>query len=46
MAQPKPAFYVAALLVIVGLVGLALWRFGAIGTGPQSGRITDEELKE
>jgi NitT/TauT family transport system substrate-binding protein len=46
MAQPKPAFYVAALLVIVGLVGLALYRFGAIGPGTQNGRISDEELKE
>src|SRR5580765_5180225 len=46
MAQPKPAFYVAALLVIVGLAGLALYRFGAIGPGSQSGRISDEELKE
>src|SRR6476660_1961918 len=43
---PRPAFYVAALLVIVGLAGLALYRFGAIGPGSQSGRISDEELKE
>ena len=45
--QPRPAFYVAVLLVVVGLVGLALWRFGAIG--PRSGQtsqITDEELKQ
>ena len=31
--QPKPAFYVAVLLVVVGLVGLAVWRYSAIGTG-------------
>jgi NitT/TauT family transport system substrate-binding protein len=45
--QPKPAFYVAVLLVVVGLVGLALWRFGSIGPGGgQAGRISDEELKQ
>ena len=45
--QPRPAFYVTVLLVVVGLVGLALWRFGAIGTGGgQTGRISDEELKQ
>ena len=31
--QPRPAFYVAVLLVVIGLVGLALWRYGAIGSG-------------
>src|SRR3990170_1429408 len=48
MAQPKPAFYVAVLLVVVGLVGLGLWRYGAIGPGggDQTGRISDEELKQ
>jgi ABC-type nitrate/sulfonate/bicarbonate transport system substrate-binding protein len=45
--QPKPAFYVVALLVILGLFGLALWRFGAIpGGGGQSGQISNEELKQ
>jgi NitT/TauT family transport system substrate-binding protein len=45
--QPKPAFYVAVLLVVVGLVGLALWRYGSIGPGGgQAGRISDEELKQ
>ena len=45
--QPRPAFYVTVLLVVVGLVGLALWRFGAIGTGGgQTGRISDDELKQ
>ena len=29
--QPRPTFYVAVLLVVLGLVGLALWRYGAIG---------------
>jgi NitT/TauT family transport system substrate-binding protein len=44
--QPRPAFYVAVLLVIVGLVGLALWRYGAIGTGGRLGRISSDELKQ
>src|SRR5213596_873207 len=45
--QPRPAFYVAALLVVLGLVGLALWRYGAIGPrGDQAGQISTEELKQ
>jgi ABC-type nitrate/sulfonate/bicarbonate transport system substrate-binding protein/outer membrane protein OmpA-like peptidoglycan-associated protein len=45
--QPRPAFYVAVLLVVVGLVGLALWRYGAIGPGSgQAGRISNEELTQ
>src|SRR6201989_2763436 len=45
--QPKPAFYVAALLVVLSLVGLALWRYGAIGPrGDQAGRISTEELTQ
>ena len=45
--QPRPAFYVAVLLVVVGLVGLALWRYGAIGSGGgQAGRISNEELTQ
>ena len=45
--QPRPAFYAAVLLVIAGLVGLALWRYGAIGSGGgQAGRISNDELKQ
>jgi ABC-type nitrate/sulfonate/bicarbonate transport system substrate-binding protein/outer membrane protein OmpA-like peptidoglycan-associated protein len=45
--QPRPAFYVAVLLVVVGLVGLALWRYGAIGpSSGQAGRISNEELTQ
>jgi NitT/TauT family transport system substrate-binding protein len=45
--QPRPAFYVAVLLVVIGLVGLGLWRYGAIGTGTGgSGRISNEELSQ
>jgi ABC-type nitrate/sulfonate/bicarbonate transport system substrate-binding protein len=28
--NPKPAFYLAVLVVVLGLVGLGLWRFGAL----------------
>jgi len=32
--NPKPAFYLAIFAVVAGLVGLGLWRFGALpGTG-------------
>src|SRR5215212_7035400 len=47
--QPRPAFYVAVLLVVIGLVGLALWRYGAIGSGGgggHAGQISNEELKQ
>src|SRR5499426_1796288 len=44
--QPKPAFYVAVLLVVMGLVGLALWRYGAIKPGNEAGRISNEELSQ
>jgi NitT/TauT family transport system substrate-binding protein len=44
--QPKPAFYVAALLVIVGLISLAIWRYSATGPGGQGGLFSTEELKQ
>ena len=44
--QPRPAFYVAVLLVVLGLVGLALWRYGAIGPKSQTGQFTADELKK
>jgi len=34
------------LLVVLGLVGLALWRFGAIGPGRGTGQISNEELAQ
>src|ERR687897_1629766 len=42
--QPRPAFYVAVLLVVLGLVGLALWRYGAIGPKTGTGQFTADEL--
>jgi NitT/TauT family transport system substrate-binding protein len=45
--QPKPAFYVTVFLVVLGLVALALWRYGAIGPGSgRTGEISSEELKQ
>src|SRR5690349_19915357 len=44
--QPRPAFYVAVFLVVIGLVGLALWRYGAIGPGSKVGQFTSDELKK
>jgi len=44
--QPKPAFYVAVFLVVIALVGIALWRFGAIGPGSSIGNFTSDELKQ
>src|SRR3954469_21701685 len=42
--QPRPAFYVAVLLVVLGLVGLALWRYGAIGPKGTTGQFSAAEL--
>src|SRR3989440_930546 len=44
--QPRPVFYVAVLLVVIGLVGLALGRYGQIGPGRQGDQISTEELKQ
>src|SRR4051812_21363436 len=44
--QPRPAFYVAVLLVVVGLVGVALWRYGAIGPKPGGGQFSADEMKK
>src|SRR5262245_9416376 len=43
---PRPAFYVAVFLVVLGLVGLALWRYGAIGPGSKIGQFTADEMKK
>jgi NitT/TauT family transport system substrate-binding protein len=44
--QPRPAFYVAVFLVVLGLVGLALWRYGAIGPNSKIGQFTADEMKK
>jgi NitT/TauT family transport system substrate-binding protein len=41
--KPKPAFYLAVFAVVAGLIGLALWRFGAL-PGSKGGRITTGDL--
>src|SRR3954467_937546 len=44
--QPRPTFYVAVFLFVIALVGVALWRFGAIGPGSKAGQFTSDELKK
>jgi NitT/TauT family transport system substrate-binding protein len=44
--QPKPAFYVAVLLVVLGLVGLAVWQYGGVRSRIPSGPISQDELKQ
>jgi NitT/TauT family transport system substrate-binding protein len=44
--KPRPAFYLAVLIVIAGLVTLALWRYGAIGSGGANDAISSDELAE
>src|SRR6478736_4906787 len=44
--QPRPAFYVAVFLVVLGLVGLAVWQYGGVRSRLQSGQITQDELKQ
>jgi NitT/TauT family transport system substrate-binding protein len=42
--NPRPAFFLAVLLVVAGLVGLGLWRFGALPGSSKSGTISKEDL--
>jgi len=44
--QPRPAFYIAVLLVVLGLVGLAVWQYGGVRSRIQSGQISQDELKQ
>ena len=41
--NPKPAFFLAVLVVVAGLVGFALWRFGAL-PGSKGGRISPADM--
>jgi ABC-type nitrate/sulfonate/bicarbonate transport system substrate-binding protein len=43
---PKPAFYVFVFIVVVALVALALWRFGALPGSGEGGSISREELQQ
>jgi NitT/TauT family transport system substrate-binding protein len=44
--QPTRAFYAAVLLVILGLVGLAVWRYSSTGPGGSGGQFSSEEMKQ
>ena len=44
--QPRPAFYFGVLIVVLGLIGMALWRYGAIGPKSTVGQFTGDELKQ
>ncbi|MEO8098275.1 MAG: phosphate ABC transporter substrate-binding/OmpA family protein [Acidobacteriota bacterium] len=41
--SPRPAFFWAVLVVVLGLVGLGLWRFGAL-PGLSSGTIDKDKI--
>jgi NitT/TauT family transport system substrate-binding protein len=41
--NPKPAFYLAVLAVVLALVGLALWRLGAL-PGVKSTKVSKDEM--
>ena len=44
--QPTRAFYAAVLLVVLGLVGLAVWRYSSQAPGGSGGQLTSEEMKQ
>ena len=44
--QPTRAFYAAVLLVVIGLVGLAVWRYSSQGPGGSGGQFSSEEMKQ
>ena len=46
MGGPKPAFYVFLFLVVAGLIGLGLWRFGAIGRPGGGAQVTLKDLQD
>ena len=42
--NPKPAFYLAVLAVVLALVGLALWRLGALPGVKSAKTISKDEM--
>src|SRR5438046_9304097 len=46
MAQgnTRPAFFLAVFAIVIGLVGLGLWRFGAL-SGAKSTNVSKDEMK-
>jgi NitT/TauT family transport system substrate-binding protein len=41
--SPRPAFFLAVFAIVIALVGLGLWRFGAL-PGTKGGKISKEEM--
>ncbi len=41
--NPRPAFFLAVFAIVIALVGLGLWRFGAL-PGSKGGKISKEEM--
>ena len=44
--KPKPIFYAAVFLVVAGLIGVAIWRYGAAIPGGGGGQFSSDELKQ
>jgi NitT/TauT family transport system substrate-binding protein len=44
--QPTRAFYAAVLLVVIGLVSLAIWRYSSNQAGGSGGQFSSEEMKQ
>src|SRR5215210_292420 len=44
--KPKPVFYAAVFLVVAGLIGVAIWRYGAAIPGGGGGQFSSDELKQ
>jgi NitT/TauT family transport system substrate-binding protein len=44
--KPRPAFYIAVMLMVIGLVGLAVWRYGTTAPNRDGGPISSEELSQ
>jgi NitT/TauT family transport system substrate-binding protein len=42
-SSPRPAFFLAVFVVVAGLVGLGLWRFGAL-PGSKATKINKDEM--
>ena len=42
-SSPRPAFFLAVFIVVAGLVGLGLWRFGAL-PGSKATKINKDEM--
>jgi NitT/TauT family transport system substrate-binding protein len=44
--QPRPLFYIAVAVVVAGLIGVAIWRYGAVRPGGSGGQFSSDELKQ